>query len=515
MRPSNNKLFALLAGAGIFMAACSKNVEERVTPTFEPTTTESNGGNWKTLLIGNPESIAIPAPADINSNAYQQELADIKAAQASLSDEEKELINQWKGSGLIKWNEVAREMVAAYNLPPEANPDGTYPVPSATNPGAYPKFPFANPPYASRAYAYLHVALYDALVTCWKYKFQYNRKSPSVNDNSIKALETVQQDLPSYPSEDGVISQVAYRMLKVMFPNDTLKFEQLRDNQQQAKILSGVASPSDVAAGEAIANAVADKVLARYRTDGMGQAVGNPTLWAQLEVDAVAHGTSTPWKSMETPARPPMLPFFGNVKQWLISTAQRDSLRPPPPPAIGSPEYQKALDEVLHYSKNQTSETWRINQFWADGAGTYTPPGHWNEIACNSIAANQFSELRAARALALMNMAIQDAGISCWDAKTYYFYPRPSQMNTAIKTIGLPNFPSYTSGHSTFSGAAATVLGYVFPGEKAKFEAMAQEASLSRIYGAIHYRFDCEAGLKCGNAIGSFAVKLGQNDGAN
>ena len=61
-------------------------------------------------------------------------------------------------------------------------------------------------------------------------------------------------------------------------------------------------------------------------------------------------------------------------------------------------------------------------------------------------------------------MALHDAAVGCWDAKFTYFNPRPSQLDPSIKTvIGLPNFPSYTSGHSTFSAAAAAVLSYLFP----------------------------------------------------
>ena len=156
----------------------------------------------------------MPAPDAVSSAAYQTELTNIVQAQAALSGSDKELINRWKNSGILRWNAKARELVARFNLPPEANPDGTYPVPNAANPGAYPNFPFSNPPYASRAYAYLSVAIYDALVSCWKYKFQYNRKSPAANDPKVQALETIQTDLPSYPSEDAVVAQVSYRMLK-------------------------------------------------------------------------------------------------------------------------------------------------------------------------------------------------------------------------------------------------------------------------------------------------------------
>lgn len=497
------------------LAACSKEISQRSLPDFEPASLDQNGGNWKPILLTAPTEILIEEPLAVNSAAYQQELTEIQDLQRSISSADKKSIEKWKNSGIIRWNEIARELVAIYNIPPEANPDGTYPAPNAQNPGVYPKFPFANPPYASRAYAYLQVALYDAMVTTWHYKFKYNRMAPAVNSPAVEALEPIQETLPSYPSEDAVVADVAYRLLKVMFPNDTVMLDKERAEQKRAKLVSGLASPSDIQAGEAIAAQIAATTLARYRTDGMGQAGGNPTIWQELEAAAVSRGITMPWKSMELPARPGMLPLFGNVKQFLITTTQRDSLRPPPPPALNSEEFKTALAEVKKMSEVKSGEVWRIAQLWSDGAATYTPPGHWNEIACEAIAAAKFSELRTARALALINMAIFDAGVSCWDAKTFYWYPRPSQVDPSIKTIGLPNFPSYTSGHSTFSAAASTVLGYIFPDKAPQYKAMALEAAESRIYGGIHYRFDSEAGLRCGEAIGSFAIKKGQADGSN
>ena len=113
-------------------------------------------------------------------------------------------------------------------------------------------------------------------------------------------------------------------------------------------------------------------------------------------------------------------------------------------------------------------------------------------------------------------MSLMELTVACWDTKFLYFNPRPSQVNPEIKTLtGLPNFPSYTSGHSTFSGAAATILGYLLPSKKGSFEAMAAEASISRMYGAIHYRSDCEQGLKCGQRVGAFAVTRAKTDGAD
>ena len=165
------------------LASCNKDVNERVVADFEPVSLDSTGGTWKTIHLVSSTDINVPVPQAINSAAYKAELDQIVSMQQAMSTEDNKIVNRWKNSGVIKWNEVARELVSVYNIPPEANADGTYPVPSAANPGAYPKFPFANPPYASRAYAYLHTAMYDALVTVWKYKFQYKRMSPAVNDS--------------------------------------------------------------------------------------------------------------------------------------------------------------------------------------------------------------------------------------------------------------------------------------------------------------------------------------------
>ena len=108
-----------------------------------------------------------------------------------------------------------------------------------------------------------------------------------------------------------------------------------------------------------------------------------------------------------------------------------------------------------------------------------------------------------------------DACIICWDTKSFYYNPRPSQLNPAIKTLtGIPNFPSYISGHSTFSRAAAVVLGHIIPERANAYNDMANQASMSRLYGGIHFRSDCETGLKVGKNVGAFAVQRAIIDGA-
>jgi membrane-associated phospholipid phosphatase len=89
-------------------------------------------------------------------------------------------------------------------------------------------------------------------------------------------------------------------------------------------------------------------------------------------------------------------------------------------------------------------------------------------------------------------------------------------MDPELKTlIGLPNFPSYTSGHSTFSGAAAEVLSYLFPSDATEFERQKEEASISRLYGGIHYRSDLEVGQAHGKRIGGYTVSFARTDGAD
>jgi membrane-associated phospholipid phosphatase len=162
---------------------------------------------------------------------------------------------------------------------------------------------------------------------------------------------------------------------------------------------------------------------------------------------------------------------------------------------------------VRRYSDARTQRELDIVRHWGDGAGSYTPPGHWNRIASDLAVWYNLSEGEAAHVLALVNTAMMDAGIAVWDAKYAYWLIRPSQADPAITTpVGLPNFPSYVSGHAAFSGAASTVLGHVFPGERAQLGAQAEEAAMSRLYGGIHYRFDSDVGLRMGRAAGALVV---------
>jgi membrane-associated phospholipid phosphatase len=160
-----------------------------------------------------------------------------------------------------------------------------------------------------------------------------------------------------------------------------------------------------------------------------------------------------------------------------------------------------------------------------------TPPGHWISIALAVLKQESADAGRAAETLALLGIGMADAFIGCWHAKFEYDLIRPvTYIHRVIDPawepiLNTPPFPEYPSGHSTQSGAAATVLAGLF-GESRGFEdathvddglparayssfwAAAEEAALSRLYGGIHFRAAIERGLDQGRCIGAYVTAL-------
>lgn len=505
----------------VVLMGCNKDLEisEQFQPVI-PVSPDADAGTWDMIVLTAPNQIPLPAPLSINDPAYIQELNAIKNIQRNLTADQKQIISYWSAGGVVRWNQFLRELVARYNLPPAPLADGTYPIPDPENPFGDPAFPFANPPYAARAYSYFSVAQYEALKATWHYKHLYNRAAPFEVDNEIKQFMPA-SGVPAYPSEDAVLSGVAVELLKNLFPAAVAEITLKAAQQRNAALWSGKAAPSDIAAGLSFGKAIVTQgIMPRAATDGMRNAAGNPALWKQLETNGgfgeFAKVGEKCWTSQESPSRPPMLPAFGQVLGWNMSATDFVNNRPVAPPSTNSERMREEANEVKWFAENVTRERLSIVHRWADGVGTYTPPGHWDDIATEFIIDARYSQVRAARAYALLNMALHDAAVGCWETKFFYFNPRPSQLDPSIKTCtGLPNFPSYTSGHSTFSGAAATVLSHLFPASAQHFSALAQEASLSRLYGGIHFRSDIELGLNHGQTIGGFTVGYALADGAD
>jgi PAP2 superfamily len=207
---------------------------------------------------------------------------------------------------------------------------------------------------------------------------------------------------------------------------------------------------------------------------------------------------------------PPLEPLAGTWRTWNLRTESQ--FRPGPPPVYGSERFLAETNEVHDVSTSLTDGQKRIADYWADGAGTVTPAGHWNAIAIDLVEAGDGSALRTARLFAVLDTAQADAFIACWDAKFAYWTLRPVTAIRRLIDAGwlsylpTPPFPSYVSGHSTTSGAASTVLAAFFPERAAELTALAEQAALSRLYGGIHFRSDNVAGLDLGRRVGRVAL---------
>ncbi|HEX7793640.1 MAG TPA: vanadium-dependent haloperoxidase, partial [Vicinamibacterales bacterium] len=224
--------------------------------------------------------------------------------------------------------------------------------------------------------------------------------------------------------------------------------------------------------------------------------------------------------------------------------------RPLGPPSLTSTKYANDVNEVKSFGSAtgsaRSDDQTTIALFWADGAGTETPPGHWNSIAATVALSRTNTLQQNARLFALLNMAMADAAICAWDAKYRYDFWRPvtairnadadgNDLTTADPLwqplIATPPFPEYMSGHSTFSAAAAVVLARFYgtddvqfmassdvtplPRAFSSFSAAANEAAASRLYGGIHFRSAIEDGLTSGTEIGEWVVAHVLQQGEN
>jgi len=220
------------------------------------------------------------------------------------------------------------------------------------------------------------------------------------------------------------------------------------------------------------------------------------------------------------------------VRPFILESSSQ--FRAPPPLSAGSKEY---ADEIAYVNKvgprdnaERTQYQTLSTPFWSDDLGTATPPGHWNVIARDIVTKRNLSLLETARLFALLNIAGADAGITCWETKYFYSTWRPE---TALREIdatvnpdarGNPNFipnmaspafPSYTSGHSTYTAAMShmlelcigtdevefTVTSDGLPGALRTFKKLSdarREVGMSRVWGGIHVMSDNLEGQKAG-----------------
>jgi hypothetical protein len=323
----------------------------------------------------------------------------------------------------VVWNRLTTQLAAAAPLPP---------------------------PLFARAYALVHVAIYDALLA--------GHARGGQEGHALAAGAAYEVLLYLFPAQSAVIGDAAAAEVALERGGDARA-----DRAWQ------------------LGRAVGRRVAERGRGDGSDAAFTGPV----PSGEGIWTGTN------------PVLPMCGSWRPWVLQAG--DDVQPEPPYAFGSAADRADVDEVLQVSLHRTPEQIAIVHKWADRS----PPAIWNDILNTRILDHGLDGLDAARAHAFANMAMADAFICCWKTKYQYWIARPFQRSPGLVTvITTPNFPSYTSGHSTISAAVAVVLGDLFPDERDYFQAQAEEAAMSRLWGGIHFRHDNEQGLIVGHKVG-------------
>ena len=475
MRRARLLLAAVLAASAV--VACGNDGFE-AGPGGEP-----KAGTWKTWVLKSPDDIEVPEPP--SGEEGEAEAAELRRLAAARTPEVEERVKRWNpGLALKPWLDLHLELVAAG---------------------------VKDPPLASRGYSLTTVAIYDALVAAYHWKYEYERDAPSAPSPLVPPGPD-----PSYPSEHAAIAGAASRVLTYLFPERAVGlFGGMAEEAAETRVQAGANYRSDVEAGLALGRAAADKVLARARTDGSDRE------WDGSRPPGIGRGPAF-WEPPPGSVTPPTQPMAGTWKTWVLSSGSQ--FRPSRPPAIvyGSPEHVAEMREVMDVRARITPEQERIARFWVGGQGSSLPPGLWNQVALVYLANTRDSAPRAARVLAALNVAEHDAAVAVWDTKFAYWSARPIN---AIRDLGLdpnwrpllptPTFPGFLSGHSGYSTAAADVLSYFFPSERATFQAKADEAALSRLYAGIHPRADNEHGAELGHKVGQAVVERVKRDGAD
>jgi membrane-associated phospholipid phosphatase len=292
------------------------------------------------------------------------------------------------------------------------------------------------------------------------------------------------EDASGNPSPAAAAAGASLVVLKFFFPLDSaLLDDKLRT--QKASAPWPEQPTKDVAAGEAIGRTIGAQVLAYAATDKTDLTTRPPN-----------PGGAGSWTGTNS------IRGFYESRTFILTSGSQ--FRPAPPPVFLSTEYNAALAEVRAFSDGLTAAQLKEAQDWAARGGAYM-----NSIAAEMLVTGQRSDRDAARLLALANMAGFDVANACFDAKFAYYYIRPSQADPLIKLpIGLPNHPSYPSGHSCFTAAYATVIMSAFPAETPRLTAMIVDAGNSRIYGGLHYRFDCTVGQELGRKVAQEVLRV-------
>ncbi len=388
--------------------------------------------------------------------------------------------------------------------------------------------PGYSPPVASRAFGYLGVTLYEAVVPGMP---EYQSLAGQLNGLKEIPLYTAGQERHWPTVANAALAEIS----RLFFPTATEANLNAIDALEEQFMHQ---FETDV------------PVAVLYQSQAHGWALGrNIFKWSKLDGGHEAYLRNQPpdfnppkGEGMWVPTAPAraraLQPRWGTNRPFVLS--KNDVCAPPPPPRFSveptSVTYSEAL-EVYQTVKHLNLEQRAIALFWADNPGeTSTPPGHSISIATQVLQQEKASLALAAITYSKVGVAVADAFIGCWNTKFTYNRLRPITYiqqvidpswngNGITDPVVTPPFAAYTSGHATESGAAMRVLTDLFgenysftdhthvnrnlaPRSFDSFMQAAQESAMSRLYGGIHFRSDNDAGLQQGVCIGEKVIEL-------
>jgi membrane-associated phospholipid phosphatase len=335
-----------------------------------------------------------------------------------------------------------------------------------------------NPLRAQRNHTYAQVAIHDALVHCAR-----------------RGCEAAVQPVAMHAA--------ASRILDFLYPDESRGRLEALGHSAAIAVLAQLGGHPQAALAWRVGQQVAANAMRRAYDDGWDL----PRLPAKRpEWQPGVWRASPPLRMYD-----PLEPHAGRWRTWVLKNGWE--IEPPPPVAYGSAAFWAEIEEVRKVAAALTPEQKRIAEDWNLELGSVTPGGVWNLHAKKLAAEGGLGAADAARVFAALNVAMMDAFIACWQAKFKWWTERPVTVIREkfdpdfMPHVITPAFPSYVSGHSAASGAGAEVLAAYFPAHAEKLRAMALEASMSRLYGGIHYRSDNEEGLALGRRVGARALE--------
>lgn len=332
-----------------------------------------------------------------------------------------------------------------------------------------------NPLRASRAYALLHVAGYEA------------------------TRQAGEGGLPP-AAQRLALHAACSTMMDFLFPLEAPgRFQALGRAAYLAHAADG---PPWIEQAWALGQAAAARTMARALLDGSDQT------WRPTDQPPMSPGR---WRATPPLWSPwPVEPLAARWQPWVSESTGLDV---PPPVPYDTPAYWQEAQEVLEVGRALTPEQKKIAEDWNLESGSVTPAGVWNRKAGVLVQKHHLGTAEAAPMFAALNVAMADAMTAAWRVKYQYWTQRPV---TAIHEkldpnfmphLRTPAFPSYVSGHANLSGAASEVLAAFFPDDAGALRRDAEEAALSRLYGGIHFRSDNEVGLDLGRRVGQLVVQ--------